>query len=140
MPSEIRHILFRPAEAARAMMDYARRQHRDLPQGDVVECFAQSAGGQSAGHRRSPGFCLVIDPSRALPRGQGPVELVRASLDGDELMAALIAFCDGQGIALPRGGEKSLQRFGEQIGMVITLDDGMQEDWSGLAQLGHELA
>lgn len=134
MPSEIRQILFRPAEAARALLDHARRSRRNLPQGDVVECFVEST------RLRGPGFCLVIDPSRALPRGEGCAELIRISLDGEDLMQALIAFCDEQAIPLPLEGEKSLQRFGEQIGMVITLDEHLAEGRSVLAQLCHHMA
>jgi len=128
MPSEIRHILFRPAEAARAALDHLRHVRRNQPMGDVVDCFVEPAlprRGDSAAPRRGVALAVVMDPTRDMPRGE-TCDLLRLSLAGEDLMEALIAFCQNNGIPLPIDGEKSLQRFGDQIGIVITLDDNAQ--------------
>ncbi len=126
MPSEIRHILFRPAEAARALLEHVRHDRRNLPTGDVIDCFVEPALPRN-GHGRSVCLVVVLDPSRDLPRG-GTGELLRLTLSGDALIEALIGFCEMRGIPLPLGGDKSLQRFGDQIGMIVTLDeDGTDE-------------
>ncbi|WP_431281411.1 hypothetical protein ACQW02_18640 [Humitalea sp. 24SJ18S-53] len=125
MPSEIRHILFRPAEAARATLDHLRRARRNQPMGDVIDCFVEPSlpwAGEAAAPRRGVALAVVMDPSRDLPRGEVS-ELMRLSLAGEELMQALIAYCQNNGVPLPIDGDKSLQRFGDQIGIVITLDD-----------------
>ena len=47
MPTEVRHILFRPAEVIQAVRECCRRAGRPLPTGSILSCAVgdDAAGG-----------------------------------------------------------------------------------------------
>ncbi len=108
MPSEIRHVLFRPAEVVHAIREYHRRSQQPHPTGTVLRCTAE-AGGAGGAVR----FRITILPDA----GDGSQQDV--VIEGPTLAAALILHCKIRRIPLPAGGEKSLQCFGEQLGLVV---------------------
>ena len=108
MPSEIRHVLFRPAEVVHAVKEYYRRSQQSHPRGTVLHCAAEATGTGGAVR-----FRITIAPDTA----DGPQQDV--VIEGPTLAAALILHCKIRQIPLPAGGEKSLQCFGEQLGLVV---------------------
>ncbi len=108
MPSEIRHVLFRPAEVVQAVKEYHRRSQQPHPTGAVLRCAAEASGAGGAVR-----FRITI----AGDGGDGSQQDV--VIEGPTLAAALILHCKIRQIPLPAGGEKSLQCFGEQLGLVV---------------------
>ncbi len=108
MPTELRHILFRPAEIIQAVREYHRRSRQPLPSGTVVSYAVETE--EPAGAIR-----LRIQLARAPPAGQRD--------------SAVLLYCNMQHIPLPATAEKSLQRFGEQLGLVVTV--GGRRDGTG---------
>ena len=115
MPSELRRILFQPAEVEIAVREYHRRRKTPLPSGTVVRCGAE--GEATSGTVR---FRLVVasDPATDPSVGGTGQDVV---VEGPALAAALILFCPDKGIPLPASAGKALQRFGDQVGLVVTV-------------------
>ncbi len=114
MPSEKRQILFRTPEVAQALTEYHRRMRTPLPAGTIVRCAAESDNPDSP-----PRIRLVIacdDPEACRPDGSHREVVV----DGPALAAALILYCRDRRIPLPATADKSLQRFGDRVGLVVT--------------------
>lgn len=124
MPTELRHILFRPGEVTLAIREYHRRMKTPLPPGTVVRCGAEceDAGG-------SVRFRLVLapDPTEGAPHQAGDDARREVVVEGPALAAALILFCHDRRIPLPATADKSLQRFGEQVGLVVTINPKQDE-------------
>ena len=117
MPSELRHVLFRPAEVVQAVKEYYRRSGAPLPSGSVVRCGPEGEGG---GVR----FRIALVPDRAkghapAPPGEGARHEVL--VEGPALAAALILHCRDRGIPLPASAEKSLQRLGERVCLIAII-------------------
>ena len=111
MPSELRHIMFRPPEVVHAVTEYHRRIGQPLPAGSVICGTPESAG---------PGdtvrFRIALAPDRAgAGKAQNSGEPARREVvvEGPVLAAALILFCRNEHIPLPARAEKSLQIFGD---------------------------
>jgi hypothetical protein len=113
MPSELRHLVFRPAEVFQAVVRYQSRLGMPLPRGSVVHC------GPEEGEAGSLRFRVAVAPEPVQGRscGRGRQDFV---LEGSTLAAALILHCRDRGIPLPANACKSLERFGEQVCLVAT--------------------
>ena len=119
MPTELRHILFRPAEILQAVREYHRRSRQPLPSGSVLSYAVETEETGGAVRLRIE---LALDP----PAGQMYSRLSDAAqqdilIEAPNLAAAVILYCNMQHIPLPASAEKSLQRFGEQLGLVVTV-------------------
>ncbi len=127
MPTELRHILFRPAEIIQAVREYHRRSRQPLPSGTVVSYAVETEEPAGAIRLR---IKLALDP----PAGQMYSKPSNAAqqdivVETASLAAAVILYCNMQHIPLPATAEKSLQRFGEQLGLVVTV--GGRRDGTG---------
>lgn len=123
MPSEIRHILFRPAEVLDAIRMYHKRLGSPLPAGTVRHCGPETdaPGGTVRFH-----INLLPDLPRDVPPPSGEEQGIEVVVEGANLAAALILYCRDRRVPLPAGAQKSLQCFGEQVGLIATLA-GRQE-------------
>ena len=115
MPSELRHILFRPSEVVQAIREYQVRMQQPLPHGYVVDCGPET--DESSGALR---FRMKIACDEDKPSSEPRTVRKELVIQGPTLAAALILFCRDRKIPLPASADKSLQRFGEQIGLVTT--------------------
>jgi hypothetical protein len=109
VPAEIRHLLFRPPEVVLAITEYSRRMRTPLPSGSVLRCGVQTRGVEGVQ------FTMVIAPADANEPASREVVV-----EGPVLAAALILFCRDRRIPLPSDAEKSLQKFGDMLGLVVT--------------------
>lgn len=107
MPAEIRHIVFCSSEIAAAVREYRRQVRRPLPTGALrrLEMTASTGGGVR----------LAIEIT---PDSGGSPETTE--FGNAELADALIQYCDTHHIPLPLAGTKGLQRFGENLLLIIT--------------------
>ena len=119
MPSELRHLLFRPPEVVQAVKEYHRRLGTPLPVGTVMQCGPECEGAGGAVR-----FRIVIEPDPADGTPPRPGEEARQELviEGPALAAALILHCRDRRIPLPANADKSLQRFGEQVCLIATIN------------------
>ena len=108
MPSEIRHIVFSPAEVAAAIREYRRHVGRPLPTG-TLRRFEMHPG--NGGVRAS--FDIIAD--HTIPAASWDV-------GSAEISEALILYCGAHNIPLPTGGIKTLQRFGESLLLIVTVN------------------
>ena len=107
MPAEIRHIVFCPSEIAAAVREYRRQVRRPLPTGALRRLdMSASAGG---------GVRLAIEIA---PDSGGSPETTE--FGNAELADALIQYCDTHHVPLPIAGTKGLQRFGENLLLIVT--------------------
>ena len=109
MPSEIRHVVFRNVEVARAVRSYFERTGKAMPQGELLDCTIETDG---------PGHEVRFSMSISSIGGHGQSTNVTA--DGAQLAAALILYCRGEHIPLPSAAAKSLAVFGESLCLVVT--------------------
>jgi hypothetical protein len=107
MPAEIRHIVFSAAEVAAAVREYRRHVGRPLPAG-MLRRFELHPG--AGGARAS--FDVVPDHGG---RETGEV-------GGTELSEALVLYCGAHSIPLPAAGTKTLQRFGDSLLLIVTVN------------------
>lgn len=120
MPSELRHIVFRPAEVVEAIEEYLRRLGTPLPSGSIVECGPVRGDGFDG----KVSFFITIVPdapwgeAESWTDEEGRREVV---IEGPALAAALILFCRSRRIPMPATADKSLQRIGSQICLVASL-------------------
>jgi hypothetical protein len=107
VPSEIRHIVFCSAEIASAVREYRRQVRRPLAAGALrrLDLSAAATGGVR----------LVIEIA---PDAGGPLEV--AEFGNAELTDATIQYCEAHHIPLPLAGTKGLQRFGDNLLLIIT--------------------
>ena len=120
MPTELRHLLFPPAEVLDAVREYHRRLGTPLPAGNVVECGPEGAEGPGS----TICFRIVLTSPSAKNAALGkPVEDTRREviIESHVLSAALILCCRDLHIPLPVAASKQLQRFGRQVCLVATL-------------------
>lgn len=110
MPSEIRHLMFRPYEVALAVQGYHRRMNKPLPPGALVACKLE---GEGEGERIQVRMTIMPD---------GGKHARHLLIDGPTLAASLILYCQAIRIPLPSKAEKSLQRFGDQVCLVAKLN------------------
>jgi len=124
MPSELRHILFRPCEVAQAVKEYHRRMKTPLPPGTIVRCGAEC---EKLGGALRFRLVLAPDPIDASPLKPGEDGRQEVVVEGPALAAALILFCHDKRIPLPAASDKTLQRFGDQVGLIITINPRQDE-------------
>ena len=125
VPTELRHLLFRPPEALQAIKEYHRRLGMPLPAGAVTHCAPESEGVSG-----TVLFRIRLIPDRAespSPPAPGTEEPLDVVIGGATLAAALILYCRDRRIPLPAGADKSLQRFGEQVCLVTTFNPKQDE-------------
>ncbi len=108
MPAEIRHIVFSPAEVAAAIREYRRHVGRPLAVG-LLRRFELQPG--TGGVRAA----FAIIPDSGAPCDSGEVGAA-------EITDALVLYCNAHNIPLPAGGIKSLQRFGDSLLLIITVN------------------
>ncbi|MBP0496282.1 hypothetical protein [Roseomonas indoligenes] len=127
MPTELRHIIFSSAEIVEAVSLFARSRGRPLPPGQITEAAALDTEPGSAVTFRlsilpdaSDREAGRLSPERLSPERLSP-ERLSMDWSGPELAAALLRYCRGRNIPMPVRGSKSLQRFGTQVGLVVTI-------------------
>lgn len=112
MPSEIRHVIFSTAEVLEAVVAHARRAGRPLPIGAVtaaqVRCVVPGA---------PVSFRVEIAPDSA--QAEAPARVLE--FQAEELAAALLGYCRSRGIPVAMRAEKALHKFGQRLGLVLTL-------------------
>lgn len=114
MPTELRHVLFRPSEVVAAIVQYQRHMGYPLPPGTIL-----SHGLEPGEPGSAVGFSVVIRPDAPDP-GEPPQRKV--TVEGPALAVALILYCREQRVPLPAKADKSLQRFGNQVGLVVAVN------------------
>ena len=119
MASEIRHVLFRPAEVVQAVAEYHKRMQQPLPSGSILSCRTEC---------KDPGgvvrFVMTLVPDERGRKGHdkaspAPIEV---AVEGPALAAALIVHCQTLRIPLPAKADKSLQLFGDRICLIATIN------------------
>ena len=108
MPAEIRHLIFSAAEVAAAVREYRRHVGRPLPVG-ILRRFDMIPG--HGGVRAS--FDIVPDSGLATET---------CEVGGAEITDALILYCAAHNVPLPTSGIKTLQRFGDSLLFVVTVN------------------
>lgn len=124
MPTELRHVLFRHGEVTLAVKEYHRRTKTPFPPGNVVQCDVER--GEAGGPVRFR-MVLALDPAGGLSPKHGESVRHEVIVEGPTLAAALILFCHDKRIPLPASGGKSLQCFGDQLGLVVTVNPKQDE-------------
>ncbi|RJF94409.1 hypothetical protein D3874_00735 [Oleomonas cavernae] len=105
MPTETRHISFRPHEIVAAIGDFHARRKLPIPKGKVLGIsFTEAPNIQTT---------LSIRPD-------DEAEPVDFTLTSETLAAALVFYCINRSIPLPAMATKRLQRNGDEIALVIT--------------------
>jgi len=109
VPAEIRHIVFCAAEVAAAVREYRRHVGRALPSGALrrLELFPSTGGGVRVS--------LEIAPDNG-------VAAESWEIGSAEITDALIFYCGAHTIPMPAAGAKSLQRFGENLLLIVTVN------------------
>ena len=111
LPSEIRHILFRPVEVVQAVTEFYKQTSRHLPPGNVVQ--GKTTGSEN-GH--DVGFLIYFAANARAAQPDAPYEQLEIS--GARLVAALILYCRNRNIPLSARTDKLLQRFGDQVCLI----------------------
>ena len=108
MPAEIRHIVFCAAEVAAAVREYRRHLGRPLPSGALrrLELFPGTGGVRVS---------MEIAPDNG-------VSAESWEISSAEITDALIFYCGAHNIPMPAAGVKSLQRFGENLLLIVTVN------------------
>jgi hypothetical protein len=126
MPSELRHILFRPTEVIEALRSHQARIGQPIPRGQVLDSGPEGTGS-------SIRFRLQLSPEPADAFAAGLKTLRQEFVfDAPTLAAALIHYCRDRKIPLPVNAEKSVQQFGEQVGLITTYN--VRPDTAPIAQ------
>ncbi len=104
MPSEHRQIVFGKSELNEAISAY-RESHGDgIPDGRVTACSVD------AKKRIAVMIAFLKD---------GEDKPTVAEISASAVAAALIAYCMGKGIPIPRQSHKSVQQLGDNIALVV---------------------
>jgi hypothetical protein len=108
VPAEIRHIVFCAAEVAAAVREYRRHLGRPLPSGALrrLELFTGTGGVRVS---------MEIAPDNG-------VSAESWEISSAEITDALIFYCGAHNIPMPAAGAKSLQRFGENLLLIVTVN------------------
>lgn len=129
MPSELRHLLFRPDEVVQAVWAYHRRLGLPVPSGVVARCGPEDRRGNEVVFR----ITFVPAPAKdAAARAAGAGGRCDVLIDGPTLTAALILHCRDRRIPLPARVAKTLRRYGERVCLVSAMDP----EWDGLGAPG----
>jgi hypothetical protein len=114
VPTEIRHLMFGTDEVAQAILDYKKCYGAGLPSGTVISCSPLDpvADGQLS-------VAMVFAPDGAVSKDARPSRNMLISADAGIVAAALILYCRSRQIPLPAMASKSLERFGQKLGLVL---------------------
>jgi hypothetical protein len=104
MPTEVRQIIFQTNEVVAAIREYRRRHNLSLPTGRVHAVNIKAAGIAVLG---------VID-------GTG-VQREEVVIEAEELFGALLLFCKERHIPLPSTGQKTVQKHGQSVTLMIAM-------------------
>ena len=115
MPNEIRHVIFSVSEMVEAITTYNRSRGVAMPSGTVV-----GAGPGDAQPGKPVRFSISVLPDTAM-QGAEKEKTQEVTLGGADLVAALVNYCKNCSIPVPLKGSKMLERFGSQVGLVITI-------------------
>ena len=105
MPTEIRHLLFTPDEATKAIRNYCISAGLPFPENASVFTLE---GVQNPMVRISP-----------VTRGRGRDTTV--SFTGKELLASLLLYCQKKRIPLPARGDKEVTTVNNQLTLIVKL-------------------
>ncbi len=119
MPSELRHLIFQPAEVLQAVRTYHQSAGKPLPPGEVVTCAAEPDVENGSIRFR---IAMIPVAQRGELRTPGALQTQKLLVvDGPALVAALILHCRDRGIPLPARAEKSLKMVNEQLCLVAKI-------------------
>jgi len=107
LPSEIRHIVFGAAEIAAGIREYRRRIGHPLPIGRLRRLLLRDGGGVRA-------------ELEVVPEDGSPPETWE--IGTAELTAAMVLYCGDHKIPLPAAGAKGLQKFGDSLLLIDTIN------------------
>jgi hypothetical protein len=119
MPSELRHVMFRPAEVVEAVRDYRRRMGDPLSALTVVSCAPERDGdGETVRFRLTlPGQPAIAKRTRR-QEATADQEVI---IEGPDLISALILYCSERSIPLPAKADKFLDIVRNQVCLVISI-------------------
>ncbi len=104
MPSEHRQIVFGRKEFNEAISDYRESHGEGIPEGRVTACNVDA-------HKR---IAVMIG---FLKHGEDKPTVTEIS--ASTVASALISYCMGKGIPIPRRSHKTVQQMGDNIALVI---------------------
>lgn len=119
MPSEVRNLLFQPAEVMQAVKEYHRRSKQPLPAGIIVSCGPEC--GREGGPIRFR-IRLEPDPARTRPVRPDLDTVLELVVEDQVLTAALLLYCRDRRIPMSARAEKSLRLFGDQVCLVALIN------------------
>jgi len=106
MPTEIRKIVFSPAELAEALDHFAKATHHAMPPGKIAACEIDSKNALSVAvtvHHMAEGSTHTVP------------------FDNPSVAAALIRYCIERKIPVPKAATKSVEAEGPGVALILTL-------------------
>ena len=107
MPSEMRKIVFSVEELQAALINYALRTKKKLPNTTIDSILVEGKEGVTAT------ILYVRD---------GTEEAKSVEFTQNDVAAALILYCNSQKIPLPRDAKKLVTPIEDSVGMIVKLD------------------
>ena len=107
MPSEMRKIVFSVEELQAALVNYALRTNKKLPNTTIDNILVEGKEGLTAT------IIFMRD---------GTEEAKTVEFNKNDVAAALILYCNSQQIPLPRDAKKSVTPIEDSVGMIVKLD------------------
>ena len=107
MPNEMRKIDFSLEELQAALVNFALRTQKKLPNATIDSISVEGKDAVSAIIQYIP---------------QGTEEAKSVDFSPNDLAAALILYCSSQQIPLPKESKKSVIPVDNSVGMIIKLD------------------
>ncbi|MCR9178263.1 MAG: hypothetical protein NXI19_19980 [Alphaproteobacteria bacterium] len=109
MPSEFRFIVFRPNEAAKALVLFAQKTGRKLPAGKPLSAEPTS------GSPPNGTLWIETEAGQELP----------VPFDSRDIASALLMYCISNKIPLPRESEKVLEYFKRAGSLLFAMRIGI---------------
>ena len=107
MPKEMRKIEFSPEELQAALVNYALRTDKKLPNATIDSVSVEGDDAISAKISFVP---------------QGTEEDKTIDFSPNDVAASIILYCNTQGIPLPKESVKSVVKIENSIAMIIKID------------------
>ena len=107
MPSEMRKIIFSVDELQAALVNYALRTNKKLPNATIDNILVDGKEGVTAT------IIFVRD---------GTEEAKTVVFTQNDVAAALILYCNSQQIPLPRDAKKLVTPIEDSVGMIVKID------------------
>ena len=107
MPSEMRKIVFSVEELQAALVNYALRTNKKLPNTTIDSILVEGKEGVTAT------IIFMRD---------GTEEAKTVGFTQNDIAAALILYCNSQQIPLPRDAKKLVTPIEDSVGMIVKLD------------------